>query len=260
MTRIWRIQASLIAVVAAFGMGLLNPVMAFPQKAKKVITSYPTPNSCALNVELIASHTGSKPYLRLWFVIQALSSAQESVKFLSQSVEDIQTSTSLTTALAAFLTGADQSIDALHCAAAIMNKYSATNEDDENMRQILVSAFNREADVIADIKSHAKARFLHASEGQTAASILQDAERMSANIAIQNQAASDILVVAAYAFMLSVDLSDPNAKTTEYLSVTCDEYADLLKENAQLAQAEKSAFSDASGLIDDGLKGHKCRQ
>jgi hypothetical protein len=60
--------------------------------------------------------------------------------------------------------------------------------------------------------------------------------------------------------MLSVDLSDPNAKTTEYLSVTCDEYADLLKENAQLAQAEKSAFSDASGLIDDGLKGHKCRQ
>ena len=141
-----------------------------------------------------------------------------------------------------------------------MDRYSATDEHEKIIRWTLVSAFTSEADVIADMESHAKESFLHASEGQTGASIVRDAERMSANTAKQNQAATDILQAATYAFMLSIDLSDPKAKTTEYLSVTCDEYADLLKENAPLAQAEKSAYSDAAGLLKEGLEGHKCKQ
>ena len=53
----------------------------------------------------------------------------------------------------------------------------------------------------------------------------------------QNKAATDLLQATTFILLRSVDLSDKNAKTTPYLAVTCDEYADLVKKNAPLAQA-----------------------
>jgi hypothetical protein len=46
-----------------------------------------------------------------------------------------------------------------------------------------------------------------------------------------------------------------------YLGVgTCDEYADLIKRNAPLAHADKSAYTQAASLIQTGFDGHKCRE
>lgn len=88
---------------------------------------------------------------------------------------------------------------------------------------------------------------------------LKDAEFMAAITSSQNKAASDIAVATTFALLLSVDVSDSNAKTTEYLAMNCDEYAHLLKSNESLVRSDKSAYTQSAGLIQHALETHKCR-
>ena len=101
--------------------------------------------------------------------------------------------------------------------------------------------------------AHIKEKFLRsAAISQSSATQVRDAERMSKITESQNKAATDLLQTTAYVIMKSVDLSDKDAKTTPYLAVTCDEYADLIKRNAPLAHADKSAYTQAASLMRDG--------
>jgi hypothetical protein len=66
--------------------------------------------------------------------------------------------------------------------------------------------------------------------------------------------------MTTFVLMRSVDLTDKNAKTTPYLAVTCEEYVDLIKRNASLAHADKTAYTQPTFFVQKVLDGHKCRE
>lgn len=203
--------------------------------------------------------SGSPSYIRLRYLIEALNTAQGSVTSLDEALKNFNSAATPTLALAAVFIGAKEAQDDLRCAAALINKYPSSADDDKTIKTALVSAFNREADVVADVTADSKNRILNPAKMQTNTSQLRHAERIAARTASQNEAATDIAEATTFAILLSIESSDPTAKTTEYLAVNCDEYASLLKEVDPLVHIEKSAYSQSGGLIQHALEGHKCR-
>jgi hypothetical protein len=219
------------------------------------------PESCGIPLIALSNATGSKAYVSLRYLIAALDSAQDSVTGMGSSLKEFNSATNTTSALTSLITGADEAEDSLHCAAFIMNRYPVADDEDKLIQTSSAAAFNREADAVSDLMVHIKEKFLRsAAVSQSSAMQVRDAERMSKITESQNKAANDLLQTTVFAVMKAVDLSDKNAKTTPYLAVTCDEYADLIKRNAAFSQADKSAYTQAASLIQTGLDGHKCRE
>jgi hypothetical protein len=165
--------------------------------------------------------------------------------------------------LAGIITGMNQAHDSLACAAYVMGQYRPTEEDDKNIRAILVSVFNREANSVTDTMAHSKEQLLRSTSQQSNAVKLRDAERISARTALQNQAAMDLLEATTFSLLRAVDVSDSHAKTAEYLTMSCDERADLLTRSATLADANngagKSAYTTPATFVQKVLNEHKCR-
>jgi hypothetical protein len=247
-----------------FGFPLLIAVVPSYSQTQRAHTNKPSasqPESCAFPLIQLHDATGSKAYVRLRYLIAALDSAQDAVTGMASSLKEFNTATNTASALAPLITGTDGAKDALHCAAFIMNQYPGTDQDDKLIKAISAAAFNREADAIADLMAHIKEQFLRsAAVSQSSATQVHDAERMSKITESQNKAATDLSEATVYVLMKSVDLNDKDAKTTPYLTVPCDEYADLVKRNAPLAHADKTAYTQAASLIQTSLDSHKCRE
>lgn len=186
------------------------------------------PPSCDINLMTVGDVSGSQSYIRLRYEVEALSAAQESLAGMDAALKDLNGSTSPTMALAGMITGMNQAYDSLACAAYLMGQYRPTEEDDKNIRAILISAFNREAKSVADTMAHSKEQILRPASQQSNAVKLRDAERISARTALQNQAATDLLEATTFSLLRAVDVSDSHAKTAEYLTMSCEEKANLL--------------------------------
>lgn len=231
------------------------------QHAQSNEPSASQPESCGFPPIALNDATGSKAYVRLRYLLAALDSAQDAVTGMASSLKEFNTATSTAGALAPLITGIDGAKDALHCAAFIMNRYPGTDQDDKLIKAISAAAFNREADAMTDLMAHIKEQFLRSpAVSQSSATQVHDAERMSKITESQNKAATDLSEATVYVLMKSVDLSDKDAKTTPYLTVTCDEYADLIKRTAPLAHADKTAYTQAASLIQPSLDSHKCKE
>ncbi len=218
------------------------------------------PESCALPLVQMHDVTGSPVYLRLRYVIQALSVAQDSVVDMAAYMKEFDSASTPALALSSLLTGAAQGKDDLHCAAFVIKQYPSNSADDKTIKAILESSFNREADAINDLALRIKEQFRRsAAVSQSGNTQVRDAERMAAMNASQNKAATNILEATSFVLAKSVDLSDLNAKTTPYLAVTCAEYLDLITNNSPVSKAQKSAYQDSAALIQAVLDGHKCR-
>jgi hypothetical protein len=177
-------------------------------------------------------------------VIEALSSAQEAVTGMASSMKEFDAATNTANALAPLITGTDEAKDALHCAAFIMSQYPDADEDDKTTKVIGVASFNREADAMADLIAHIKEQFLRpVAVSRSNATQVRDAERISKINESQNKAATDILHMTTFVLLRSVDLTDKTVKTTPYLAVTCEEYADLIKRNAFRAARQSTKGS-----------------
>jgi hypothetical protein len=251
-------------LLIVFGFSLLIAVVPSHSQTQHARNNKPSasqPESCAFPLIQLNDATGSKAYVRLRYLIAALDSAQDAVTRMASNLKEFNTATNTASALAALITGTDGAKDALHCAAFIMIQYPGTDHDDKLIKAISAAAFNREADTIADLMAHIKEKFLRsAAVSQSSATQVHDAERMAKITESQNKAATDLSEATVYVLMKSVDLSDKDAKTTPYLTVTCDEYADLVKRNAPLAHADKTAYTQAASLIQTSLDSHKCRE
>lgn len=232
---------------------------AFDQSARLDRPPAEAPPSCGINLASVSSVSGSMSYIRLRYEIEALNAAQESVDGLKMALKDFDSASSPTIALSSLITGVNQAHDSLLCASYLMGKYRPVDSDDKMIRAILISAFNREAAAVTGLMAHTKEKFLRPANRQSTAVEFHDAERISAINARQNEAATDILQTTTFSLLRAIDNSDPNAKTTEYLALSCDERTDLLAKNASLAQAEKSAYSTPATFIQKVLSEHKCR-
>jgi hypothetical protein len=170
------------------------------------------PPSCDINLMSVGNVSGSQSYVRLRYEVEALSTAQESLNGMDAALKDLAGSTSPTMALAAMITGMNQAHDSLACAAYLIGKYRPTEEDDKNIRAILISVFNREAKSVADTMEHSKEQLLRSTSQQSNAVKLRDAERISARTALQTQAATDLLEATTFSLLRAVDVSDPHAR------------------------------------------------
>jgi hypothetical protein len=221
------------------------------------------PPSCDINLMAVGNVSGSQSYVRLRYEVEALSTAQESLAGMDAALRDLNGPTSPTMAVAGMITGMNQAHDSLVCAAYIMGRYQPTEEDDKNISAILISVFNREAKCVADTMAHSKEQLLRPASQQSNAVKLRDAERISARTALQNQAATDLLEATTFSLLRAVDVSDPHAKTAEYLTMSCGERADLLTKSATLAvankSADKSAYTTPATFVQKVLSEHRCR-
>jgi hypothetical protein len=111
----------------------------------------------------------------------------------------------------------------------------------QNIPAILISVFNRVAKCVADTMARSKEQLLRPTSQQSNGVKLRDAERISARTALQHQAATDLLEATTLSLLRAIDISGPHAKTTEYLTMSRDERADVLTKSATVADANKGA-------------------
>jgi hypothetical protein len=244
-----------LAITLAFALSCST----FGQSARLDGPPAEAPPSCGINLASVSSVSGSVSYVRLRYEIEALNAAQESVDGLKMALKDFGSASNPTIALSSLITGVNQAHDSLLCASYLMGQYRPVDKDDKMIRAILISAFDREAATVTDLMAHTKEQFLRPANRQSNAVEFHDAERISAMNAQQNEAATDLLQTTTFSLLRAIDNSDPNAKSTEYLALSCDERMDLLAKNASLAQAEKSAYSTPGTFIQKVLSEHQCK-
>jgi hypothetical protein len=248
----------------ALALATLLPLANFCQAQRLDQPPRAAPPSCDINLMTVGNVSGSQSYIRSRYEVEALSTAQESLAGMDAALKDHNGSTSPTMAFAGMITGMNQAHDSLACAAYLMGQYRPTEADDQNIRAILISVFNREANCVADTIAHGKEQLLRPASQQSNAVKLRDAERISARTSLQNQAATDLLEATTFSLLRSVDTSDLHAKTAEYLTMSCDERADLLTKSAALADANKgagkSAYTTPATFVQKVLNEHKCRK
>jgi hypothetical protein len=224
------------------------------------LLAQPLPAGCGITLATISVASGSPAYLRLCYEIEALTAAQDGVTSMNKALNEFNAATAPPLALSALITGTTEARDALHCAAAVMTKYASVNDRDRTVKQLLILAYNQEAEVTMDLQADTKKRFLGSAEKQSNAAIVRDAEHLSAMTATQHDAAESLLQGTAMSLMLAVDLTDATAKNTPKTLLSCNEFDELRTRSAALAKTGTSAYTDSASLFVTFLDGHQCQQ
>jgi hypothetical protein len=219
-----------------------------------------SPVGCDMTLVSVSTASGSTAYMRLRYQIEALAAAESGVTSLKQGLEELNTAPTPSLALSSVITSTNESRDALRCAAAVIAKYSPTNDTDKTIGETLILAYNQEAEVTMDLQASAKKRFLAGTAEQTNAETVKEAEHLSARAATQKEAAESLLEATTMSLILAVDLTDPAAKTTAKSLLSCNEFGDLRTRSSAVSKAEKSAYTDCASLFITFLDGHECRQ
>lgn len=228
------------------------------QTAKRLPSPVPpSSSSCRLTIGALRQVTGSLVYRRLKYEVAALKLGQESVETLNRSNEDIQKAENITNLLSSMIQSTDDGKDGYDCAAYIV-RIAPTNADDKAFMAGLAKAYEAESWVLSDLVAYTKESLLRPGQATNAQQI-RDAERSAARTKKQNEAATTILEMTTYTLLTSIDLSDKNAKTTEYLAMTCAEKSDLEEAIEELAGKPESAFTVPATFIKKVLTEHKCR-
>jgi hypothetical protein len=239
---------------------MLLPVSVFAQGAPEPRYDIPpavTPSSCYLPLAGLGSVTGPVAYQRLAYQLKALQSAQGAISALQAGVTGLKKEVRPTLGMAALFNNTEQAHDALLCSALIIAKYTPVDKTDNDARTLLIVAYNQEAAAIANLEAHSKERFLR-SEQDTQATLLKDAERLTAINTLQNEAASTLAEITSLSLLLSVDDSDPKAKDTKQTLIPCSQYPALLKQSTDLSHQTKSAYTESASFFVVFLEGRKC--
>jgi hypothetical protein len=230
-----------------------------PHRAARKLSSpiVAPPSSCGLPIASLGQINGSLAYRRLKYEVEALKLGQEAVESLEHANEDIQKATDITSLLSSMLPATDEAKDLYACAAYVV-QIAPSEAENKVFIAILADAYKAESSVVNDLTGHTKEKMLR-NDQATKAQQVHDGERSAARTKKQNETATNILEVTTYTLLLSVDLTDKNAKTTEYLTMTCAEKSDLEDAVEELAGKPKSAFTVPATFIKKVLTEHKCR-
>jgi hypothetical protein len=234
---------------------LILSVMALSATAR----AQAVPPGCVASVISLATISGSPSYVRLRFEVEALGSAQQGVASMGDALKEFNAATTPTTALSALITGTNDAVNALHCSAFIMGKYKPTDADDRVIAGLMKQGFDQEAEALVWLQGDTKRSILRAvGEDHTKRDIGKSAEARSAMEAKQNDAAESLMMAVIESLLLSVDLSNMQAKNTVKTVLSCDEFQDLRKESTAIQGEEKSAYRNSASLVVDFLNGHEC--
>jgi len=203
---------------------------------------------------LVSQIHGSDAYVRFRYVLESLELAQDSITSLD-GIDKPDNSQSIAVQLATMLTSMEDAQDNLKCASATMKMLPADNENDRTLKAAFIASFDLERKAISDSIVRAKSTM---SSG-VSSSTLDEAEFISSRTRMQKRAATELMQSTAFAVTLAIYTDDPAAKTTEYLKLNAEEYADVSQRVAVLGKKEKSAFTDCANLLAEPLSQHKPR-
>lgn len=242
-------------------ISLLLPVTVFAQTPEPRYDVPPAvpPLSCSFRLAELASVTGPIAYQRLAYQLKALQSAQSAISALQAGMAGLAKEEGPALWMSAVFTGTKTAHDALLCSASIIAKYTPVDETDGNTKTLLIVAYNQGAAAVADLEAHSKEQFLRSEQDRTQATLVKDAERITAMTALQSEAASTLAEMTSFSLLLSVDTSNPNAKDTKQTLIPCTQYPELLKQSTVLSQQTKSAYTDSASFFVAFLGGHRCK-
>ena len=92
---------------------VVAPSYSQTQRPRSSKQSSSQPESCALPLIQLNDATGSKAYVRLRYLIEALDSAQDAVTGMASSLKEFNAATNVSSALAPLITGTGGAKDAL---------------------------------------------------------------------------------------------------------------------------------------------------
>ena len=218
------------------------------------------PPSCSMIViSSLTTMTGSEPYRSLRFEIEALELAQQSVDSVNKAVKESNAeNTDAASAMASLLQGMEESRNKLECAAYVAGQWHPKDEDLRPAAEMLIVVYNRKARVAIEVLAHTKERFVRPDGAQNKAVLMRDAERIASMNAEQTESTTDLVDITGVSLMKSLDLSDPSAKTVEYLAMTCSEREDLLSRIKNFGGDQTSDYAKIADMIQTALAGHKC--
>jgi len=213
-----------------------------------------------VEVGSLSAIEGSDSYVAMRFELASLSKAEEGAKAVDHATDAMKTSNDLTEVLTNLLSGTQDGQDHLLCAAYIMGKLPVRNKDYQTAAKILISTYNRRVDQLQKILDRTKRQLVSASSSQSPAAKLRFAEEEASLDKEQRQVTQDSLDAVVFSIMVSVDTSDLNSKTTEYMKFSCAERKDILDRSKELVVAKDADdFQSAAQLIFDAVSSHKCR-
>jgi hypothetical protein len=215
--------------------------------------------SCMLTIGSLSSVSGSPSYLRLRWEIEALAFAQESVTTMEHGLEEFKAADTPSLALSSIITSHNEGRDYLWCAAAVMDRYKPTADDDRLIKRLLVQGYNQEAQVAIDVLADMKKQYLGTGQ-QTKAATLKHAEHLSAIHALQMEAGESLVEMTTMSLMLAVDLSDVKAKNTAKTLMSCEEFKDLRTRSDALMKREDSIYRQNASLFLKFIDGHECKR
>jgi hypothetical protein len=205
--------------------------------------------------------SGSASYLALRYQLAALDEAEDAIIEGNKLTETISSATDPSALLTSMLSGYAAVEDDFHCSAYLVGNWHPADPDLKNVPVLLVDLYNRKANFIAVLSEKMKRGFAKDSHVPTKAEQVKDAEHQVELQRQGKQASTDLLDYTTFTLMKAVDLSDPNAKTTEYLSMSCTERADILERSSKLrgeGNVDGNDFRVTAGLIAKMIGEHKC--
>jgi hypothetical protein len=192
---------------------------------------------------------------------------------MHQGIKDYTAASQASTKLSAIITSTNDASNALLCSASIMERYKSTDKDDKVIKGLMVQAFGTESNVIIGLQADLKRKILIAvGQADPKTDVAKDAENQSQMTEAQAHAAESLTIAVTESLLKSVDMSNPKAKNTAKLVLSCSEFKDLRKESASVMGGgtrayrgdtavmggEKSTYRDDAALFVSFLNGHEC--
>jgi hypothetical protein len=169
---------------------------------------------------------------------------------MHQGIKDYTAASQASTKLSAIITSTNDASNALLCSASIMERYKSTDKDDKVIKGLMVQAFGTESNVIIGLQADLKRQILIAvGQADPKTDVARDAENQSQMTEAQAHAAESLTIAVTESLLKSVDMSNPKAKNTAKLVLSCSEFTDLRKESASVMGGGTRAYRGNTAVM-----------
>lgn len=256
----------LVLLLTGFGPFALGqnhvPPSIFPQTPTQPPASLPDGCSASLIANL-GIVQGTDSYLFMRREIEALRLGHEASQELQAALKGSSDTTGNSAIemhqLVQLITGLTDAQNTYLCGSFLLGALPAKDDEHEVAKKMLISVLNRMAlnTWMLDEQMQKIATDLQTSKANPT---VETAEVISSLLENRKAAGTDLIDAAVMSGLLTIYTGDPNAKTTEYVAVSCSERDTLLGKLSPLSkEVAVDEFTRSAGLLFEFFQGHKCR-
>jgi hypothetical protein len=225
-----------------------------PDEAPAVV-----PAECSASLLVDAEQTaGSESYVRLKRLLTAMEFGHDGSAQLLTALRAPSSSNSVGAAWLHINMELSSALNKYLCASFLTSKIKTgeAGSNDEIAIHTFISVFNRLALETIQLRAQMKAAAQEADNGQQGMSVSM-ADAFSKTLQDRKDVGTDLQNAIVLTALITVDTSDKTATTTDTLSMTAKERADLLKQVTALASAAPvDEFSRGAKILQEFLTNH----